>query len=146
MCAYSDGGRIGATGQLICASVCQVAQATLEFESQGFDLETGSVLSLDVPPPAASDFSFADNSARPNPIVLFQNQATGTQIAFLDGTPFDSVGCSVGTPTFTIDLIDSPFDFDDTIIIRTADGNVFKVGKATNNGNNTVTFSYARLL
>jgi len=133
-------------GQLICASPCpsELAQATLTFEEEGIDLETGAIISDFFFFPVEVDFHFAFNGDRPNPIVLFQDN--GAEIAFFDGTPFDIVDCSViGSLTFTGDLIDVPFDFDDTVVIKTADGNVFKVGKPVENGDNSVTFSYARL-
>jgi hypothetical protein len=132
-------------GQLICRSVCpvQVAQATLKFENEGLDLETGAV-SSGPEFPSAVDFHFAYNGSRPNPTVLFQDN--GSEIAFLDGTPFDAVDCLVvDTLTFTRDFIDVPFDSNDTIVIRTAAGNVFKVGKPVNNGDVSVNFSYAKL-
>lgn len=136
-------------GQIICGSLCpsQDAQATLAFESGGIDLETRAVVRGNITGsfPPEVDFRFAFNSTRPNPIVLFQERR-GAEIAFLDGTPFDTVGCSVvGTLTFTENLIDVPFDFDDTVVIRTTEGNVFKIGRPVNNGNASVTFSYAKL-
>jgi hypothetical protein len=142
--------RIPIEEQTACGSFCpsQEAQATLVFELEGFDLETGAILSEDDPGsfPPAVDFHFVFNGVRANPIVLLQNQFNGTEIAFLDGTPFDTVECSVvGTLTFTTSFIDVPFDFDDTVVIRTAGGNVFKLGKPVNNGNVSVTFSYAEL-
>ena len=50
-----------------------------------------------------------------------------------------------GTLIFTPGVIDVPFDFDDTVVIRTAEGNVFKVGEAVDNADSTVTFVYASL-
>lgn len=134
-------------GQIICSCPSsQDTQATLAFEEEGIDLETG-VVSVRPPPGQfflpEVDFHFLFNANRPNPIVLFQDN--GAEIAFLDGTPFDTVCSVVGTLTFTASLIDVPFDFDDTVVIRTAEGNVFKVGKPVNNGDVSVTFSYAKL-
>jgi hypothetical protein len=41
---------------------------------------------------------------------------------------------AIGTATFQTDLILPPFTSKDTILIRTALGHVFKVGKRTENG------------
>jgi hypothetical protein len=132
-----------AAGRIICRCPLADSQATLAFESQGLDLETGGIVNSD-PFPAPVDFHFAFNATRSNPIVLFQEP--GAEIAFLNATPFDAVCASVlSSLTFTSSLIDVPFDFDDTVVIKTSAGNFFKVGKPVNNASNSVTFSYAKL-
>lgn len=124
---------------------CSVAQASLAFESQGFDLDAATVLDFfGLPFVPEADFLFAYNSGRTNPTVMFQRNSA--EIAFLDGTPFEVVPCTpVDTLTFTGSIIDVPFDNDDTIIVRTAGGSVFKVGRPAFTGSGPVTFSYARI-
>lgn len=96
--------------------------------------------------PSQVDFNFAYNANRSNPIVLFQNQSSGVEVLFLDGRPFHEVLTStiVGL-SFTTNLLDVPFDFDDTIVVRTSEGNVFKVGEPVLHDNSTVSFRYRQL-
>jgi len=125
---------------------CSVAQASLTFENQGFDLETSAVIAVSFDPPFSTtfDFLFAYNSGRTNPIVMFQRNSA--EIAFLDGTPFEVVPCvPTDTLTFTGAIIDVPFDNDDTIIVKTSAGNVYKVGRPVSSGFGPVTFSYAKI-
>ncbi len=116
----------------------------LDFYDDSFDLDADEVLNA-VTLPDAADFFFSYNDGGSNHIRLLQNENTGTEIAFLDGTPFEAVDCGVvDTVVFTTNPIDVPFDPDDTIIIRTADGNVFTIGNPADNGDFSVTFSYAK--
>lgn len=136
-----------AESDIICGRTFPGEDGILRFY-QGIDLETGAVFErVDFFPPEV-DFNFAYNSTQSNPTVLFQNQFSGVQIMFLDGVPFSAVGTStlVGR-TFTTDLIDMPFDFDDTIVLRTSGGNIFKVGQAVlSEDGRTVSFVYQRLM
>jgi hypothetical protein len=136
-----------AESDIICGTTFPVQDGILRFESEGFDLETGMVFEDFFFFPPEVDFHFAYNANRTNPTVLFQNQSSGVQILFLDGTPFSEVGTStlVGR-TFTTGLIDAPFDNDDTIVLRTSEGHTFKVGQPVLSGDGSaVSFVYQRL-
>ncbi len=127
-----------------------IFSATLEYENEAFDLETGTVFNCGIGPlscPPEHDFLFAFNGSRANPTVLFQNQGSGVEIAFLDGVPFENVLPGIVTGlVFTTGLIDEPFDNDDTIVLRTPEGNVWKVGRPVNDLTNfTVSFLYQQL-
>lgn len=125
---------------------CSASQASMAFYD-GFDLEAGAVFQPTFPfdpLPAESDFKFAYYGAGGNPVRLFHQ--AGVEVAFLDATPFDSVPCVIDNGlTLTTALVDLPFDNDDTIIVRTAAGNTFKVGRASSTGSEPVTFWYARI-
>jgi hypothetical protein len=148
----------------------------LSFDTDAVDVETGTVCTVFVDGVACNDsdtttmrppyvFGFVRVEGEPNPAVLFHNQDCGIGssntpgIAFLDGTPFGSVDSSVlATLTLENDLIALPLDPDDTVVLRTCDGNYFKVGNARCNdgvsdacqspdtGINTVKVDYERLV
>ncbi|WP_422377926.1 Ig-like domain-containing protein [Roseibium sp.] len=130
----------------------------IEFEFQAFDLETGQVALPDFPggpdgPDA--DFKFAYNGNYPSDevnAVLFQNQYGGTpvEIAFLDEIALGSLTqADVDGAVFTSDLIDMPFESDDTILLKTRDGNVFAIGNTMEHDapgeDNSVSFEYAQV-
>lgn len=148
--------------------------ATLAFDADVFDLETGELCEDALLGEAAcndndvtsarppNDFWIAYDFGAPNPAMLVHNQDCGSlatpEIAFLDGVPFSSVDSSVlSTLAFQVDLIAFPFDPDDTIVLRTCDGYFFKIGNArcnddfssqcmsTETGVGTVTVDYERL-
>lgn len=119
---------------------------TLAFDYDVIDLETGTLCDDALAVPAGcndpegiairppNDFWIAYMFGEANPAVLFHNQDCGSStatpgIAFLEGTPFHSVDSSVlPSLTFDVGLVASPFDPDDTIVLRTCDGNYFKIG------------------
>ena len=41
--------------------------------------------------------------------------------------------------TFTEGVIDTPLDSDDTVVLKTQGGNLFKIGSPVDNGDGTVT-------
>lgn len=137
-----------AQGALVCNSLDQPvgSEATMGTETKEFDLETGQVITC--PPGICSnpsaDFKFTvDAGQQTNPVgVRLQNGAL--EAAFLDATPFGSVTTAAGL-TFSTSRLFVPFDTDDTLVIRTADGNVFKVGLPVLNADSSVTFSFAQL-
>ena len=134
------------------ASLCLVASAhagsaTMGYETDMFDLDTGATYhdcyhELCLP----GDFRFGYNGEDANPVRIFQNQLTAT-IVFLDGTDFDAVGCNeLEAAEFGHAFVDQPFDYDDTALIQTSEGNIYKVGHAVDNGDLTATFSFALLV
>lgn len=121
---------------------------TMEIETETLDLESGTVATKDPGELHAypSDLHLSYNADRTNPIVLFQNQMMEVEIAFLENTPFASVSETVLTNlVLTRDTIDLPLDPDDTVIIATPDGNIFKVGNALNMSDGTVALEVLQL-
>lgn len=95
------------------------------------DLETGQTcIDLFFCFNPAADITFAFNATRPNPTVLFQQSPA--QIAILPGVPFNAVDSSAISNGLVLsdELIDVPFGPGDTAVIRTPEGNYFKVGLA----------------
>ena len=78
---------------------------------------------------------------------LFQQQSSLREIAFLDERPFNSVtGGDIADAEFTTGLIGVPFKNDDTVLLKTDTGDIFKIGNPVELGDfGPVTFEY-RLL
>ena len=116
--------------------------ATLQTETDVLDLETQTVAENDVlsPDSDTADMRLAYNADRSNPFVVFQNQMTGILIAFADGAAFGSVDLAMAQGlTFTESVIDTPLDSDETVVLKTQVGNLFKIGNPVDNGDGTVT-------
>lgn len=127
-------------------AVAPMASATMEYEWDGFDLESGAV--YEAPPgesfPPEVDFYLAYNADTEIHVRVFQEYPAS--IAMLDGVPADDVGCEhLQGLAFTQDVIDEPPHADDTLIIVTADGNTFKVGNVVEQEDMTVTFDYQQM-
>jgi hypothetical protein len=122
--------------------------ATLEAETDVLDLETqtvaeNDVLSLDSD---TADMRLAYNADRSNPFVVFQNQMTGILIAFADGAAFGSVDLVMAQGlTYTEGVIDTPLDSNDTVVLETQGGSLFKIGNPVDNGDGTVTLEVESL-
>lgn len=118
--------------------------ASMMFEMEGFDLETATVYQeeqLGYFSPEV-DFYFAYNADTANHIRLFQLYPGS--IASSEATLFADVDC-LGESLLTQDLIDVPFDPENSVVLKTADGNYYKIGRAVENDDNTVTFSFEEL-
>jgi hypothetical protein len=122
--------------------------ATLAFDFDAFDLETGTLCedalvsavecnafdaTSTIRPP--NDFWIAYMSGETNPAMLVHNLDCGEgssstpAIAFLEGTPFGSVDSSIlSTIELGTDPVVAPLDPDDTVVLRTCDGFFFKIG------------------
>ncbi len=123
-----------------------MASATMDYEWDGFDLESGSVYETPPGDPSAPevDFYLAYNADTDVHARVFQEYPAS--IAMLDGLPADDVGCEhLQGLAFTQDVIDEPPYADDTLIIVTADGNTFKVGNMVEHEDYTVTFDYQQM-
>ncbi len=123
--------------------------ATLEFETQGLDLETGEILQLDDAAALIegndSDVRFAYNADRTPHGVVIQNQIGGAVVAFLDAVAFSAVSyADVASLSFTSEIIDQPFDSDDTVVVRTGAANYYKLGHASES-DIAVSFDYELL-
>ena len=117
-----------------------IQSAKLNDESKGFDLEAGRVENLDSNNPDL-DIRFRrnaegqivleslDDSAE---VVLLQNQ----DFASIDDGILDVLSLSDGRTEFV-------FDYSDVVLIKTTDGNVFKVGRFLNDSEDIeVDFDY----
>ncbi len=124
--------------------------ASLEFETQELDLETGTILQLDDPAALAGessdgDIHFAYNADRTPHCAVIQSQSAGAGIAFLNATVFEAVSYDdVASLTFSSESVDQPFGGDDTVVVRTAAGNHYKLGHASES-DTAVTFDYELL-
>ncbi len=122
--------------------------ATMEFELQALDLDTGTVLDttgIDVTEPTGADVKFSYHADRvPHCVVV--PAAEGVTMAFLDAVSFAGISAAdVAGLSFFAEQLDVPFDTNDTIVLRTDTGAVFKIGNATESGF-SVTFDYEQLL
>ena len=131
---------------------------TLEFVGQALDLDTHTVFDaeddLSSGEPSLgilfedhpeADFTIAYHADRTVHSVIFQNSGQGVEIAFLDNTPFESVE-DVSGLTFTSDVIDEPFGFEDTVVLKTDTGDHFKLGHPVVDLDNwTVTLDYEQV-
>ena len=123
-----------------------MASATMEYEWDGFDLESGSVYEAAPAEPFAPevDFYLAYNADTDVHVRVVQEYPAS--IAMLEGLKADDVGCEhlqgLGS---TQDVIDEPVYPDDTMIIVTADGNTFKIGNVVEHDAQTVTFDYQQM-
>jgi hypothetical protein len=134
-----------AAASLCLTAAASAGSATMAFDMEMFDLQLGEVQGCFLDPCVDADFGFAYNADTPNPVRLFQNQVT-TTVALLDGSPYDAVECdAVAKAQFTDQLLDEPMDADDTMLIETADGNVYKIGNVLAISDELVSFSYALL-
>ena len=107
--------------------------ATLQFEVEALDLETGAVVEViaGLPTSLDADFHFAYHARRTPHAVLVPNDFAGVEISFLNDTPFNLISeGDVPLLTFTPDFPDQPFESGDTAVLKTASGAYFKVGNA----------------
>ena len=102
--------------------------ALMRFEDETFSLASGLVEACDQDGGcSAGDFSFAYNSTRENPIVLFQRSPV--QIAFLESTPVEIVDYAMAQSlNYTSSLIGSAFDINDTVVLQLPNGDLYKIG------------------
>ncbi len=122
--------------------------ATLDMESQVFDLDSGTVAdAMTEDPtdnPAGADVLLAYNADRTPHAVVFP-VAEGVELAFVANVGFDGISSSdVSTLAFSTEPIDLPFSANDCVVVRTDQGTVFKLGNATEIGM-SITFNYQPL-
>lgn len=121
--------------------------ATMEFDSQALDLDTGTVsdtTDVDVTQSTGADVKFGYHVDRvPHCVVV--PAAEGVTMAFLDAVSFADVSAAdVPGLSFFAEPLDVPLDPNDTVVLRTDTGAVFKIGNATESGV-SVTFDYEQL-
>ena len=144
----TSGTLVGAMSAAFAVSEV-VATLSMRYEADALDLESGTV--RDCAPGScffqpAEDLNIAYNALATPPGVVFQNQANNTEIAHL-ARAFSGVHLADTTGAgFSTQLESDPFDDAHTVLIRTAAGNVFKLGNAVHlSSTNTVRFQFARL-
>jgi hypothetical protein len=122
---------------------------TTRLESQALDLDQLQVVELEpmsVPGDQVVDLRFAYNARRQNPLVAFHEAGHGTGLVFLDGVPFDELeDVNPWSLDFSQELVDQPFDSDDTLIVSTSEGGFFKVGNAVMDVEGGVRVDVARI-
>jgi hypothetical protein len=137
---------------LVCLPVAlsqatETVSVTLVMETQALDLDTGAVLDTDIgipTEPTGEDVTFAYNADRTPHAVVFP-VAEGVTLAFVYDMAFDGVTPeSVADLTFSSEPVDAPFSASDTVVVRTSEGAVFKLGNAIESGL-SLTFNYAQL-
>lgn len=132
---------VALSGQAMAAS------ETLEFETQGLDLDTGTVVEAtpgQVVEANQADF-FISYNADVVPHAVLIPATEHVEMAFLSGVAFSDVTVdSISGLTFTADTVDEPLGQYDTVILRTDTGSVFKLGNAVE-GESSVTVSYEQL-
>ena len=134
---------------LVSTSAAQgegVLTATLAFETEGLDLEVGTVTTVGIPGEAnGTDIQIAYNALLSPSAVVVSSATEGVELAFVAGVAFDGVTAeSVANLTFSAEPVDAPFSAADTVVVRTANGAVFKLGNASESDTG-VTFNYAAL-
>ena len=128
--------------------VAQPYTVTLTFDQEGLDLETGEVSRW---PALGSESHAADvyvtyNADRLDPVVLAVNVAAGVEAAFLEGMSFGYVDQVVlAELELGPELADRPLEPNDTVVVATPEGNLFKLGNAVERGDGTVTLEVAAL-
>lgn len=152
--AAEDGYTLTATaGQLVAvtSAAFDVSELVVTIQAtyyQPLDLETSTLRSCVGPCTleSAEDLYLAYNSNATPPGVVFQNQSAGATIAHLAGRAFGGVHLAdTAGAGFTTAPQSDPFDGVHTVLIRTAAGNVFKLGNAVEIPSNQVRFQFARL-
>jgi hypothetical protein len=123
-----------------------IISVTLQFESEGIDLDTGTVVPVE-PWTVAEDLAnpqpdmvLAYNSEREVRAVVFHNRTSGVEIAFLDGVPFNLVdSADLAGLSFSAETVDEPFEPSDSVVIRTDKDAYYLVGSPIEHGD-AVTF------
>ena len=134
---------------LLAASAAQgegVLTATLNFETEGLNLDDGTVTTVDIPGEAdGTDIRIAYNAFRSPAAVVVSGATEGVELAFVADVAFDGITAeSVADLTFSAEPVDAPFSAADTVVVRTANGAVFKLGNASESDTG-ITFNYAAL-
>jgi hypothetical protein len=118
------------------------------FELQALELDSGAVLDVtvaDIGEPSGADVRFAYNADRTPHAVVVPASTEGVELAFVDEVAYDGVtAADVAGLSFSTEPVDLPFEAQDTVVVRTDTGAVFKIGNAVESGF-SVTFNYAQL-
>ena len=116
-----------------------IQTAVLSLSNQALDLESGAT-ETELFPALSQPYdvlaSFNGPLANANPVVLGTNVCDGgvgpSRVVFLDGQPFSTpiTEAQLNGFVFKREIISVPFDSNDTMVVETCSGNVFKIGDA----------------
>jgi len=125
----------------------EAATVTLKFDSQALDLDKGTVLERSIIVTSqiqGYDIYMAYHADRiPHAVVA---TAAGCEIAIKSRTPFDLITVEEASALiFSGGAPDVPFSASDTVLIKTASGSLFKLGKASETAE-MVTFDYEMIM
>ena len=123
----------------------EIFTETLAYETQGLDLDSGTVIGAALPGAEEADIRFAYNALQSPSAVLVPGAIEGIELAYLWDVAFDGVTAeSMDGLSFSPEVIDMPLAAGDTILVRTESGSVFKIGNALvlDTG---VTFDFSKL-
>jgi hypothetical protein len=124
-----------------------VVTTALAFESEGIDLDSGTVVETDwlAVDEAGTDLWFGYHADRTPHAVAMINVPAGVEIAYLEQPAFDAVTWSdVPSLAFALEAIDQPFAASHTLVVRTDAGAIFKIGNALES-ESVVVFDYQEL-
>ena len=132
---------------LVSAPALAAEIATLEMETQVFDLDAGTAIDAspeDVIALTGADVQFAYNADR-TPHAVAVPVTEGVEMSFVASVGCDSISSSdVANLVFSSELTDLPFSPSHCIVIRTDQGAVFKLGNAVESGS-SVMFNYEQI-
>ena len=121
--------------------------AKLEFETQALDLDTG-IITEQVPDlldgTEGADVRIGYHADRiPHAVVITAGE--GVTLAVMSGVSYDSVtAADVVGLSFSAELIDQALEADDTVVVKTDTGAIFKLGYAVED-ESSVSFGYELL-
>ena len=120
--------------------VCSYADPvtyTIRFDNRRPNLDTGEILECSFGLCSEEQDLvwdvYAENNTSTDPqSIIRQNQGTGVEIAHLPDVTLDSLTeADYDGATFTTDLVDTPFDANRVILVRTDLGDVYALGNAS---------------
>lgn len=129
------------------AQASELYTATLAFEVDGLDLDSGAVVSEPgtATESSASDIRIAYNAQRTVAAVVMAAGAEGVELAFLADTGMNEVSLdTVPGLYFSPDGKDVPFTVFDTVVVKTDSGAYYALGNATE-AVDGVSFDYQRI-
>ncbi len=127
------------------AAGLSAATVSLQLGREGLDLDTATIVGSDDPASRDVELWFLYNTEREEPIVLLPNLGGQVEMALLEARPYDSVtAADVEAASFVAEFPDRGLGSDDTVLLRTATGAVFKVGEVVLESD-AVRFSYEQM-
>jgi hypothetical protein len=126
----------------------ELKSSTMIYQFEGLDLDTGTVHTTFFPMEFDPDVDvfFEYNSRTPVHLRVFPTNEA--KMAILRGVAFEDVNCiHAHTAIFTglPKELDEPIKSGDTVILRTAEGGIFKMGNALEHDDVIVDFDWAEL-
>ena len=130
------------------------ASVTLEFETEGLNLKTGTVVKME-PRSKREKVKAAKEKIKADLIIAYNADVTpravlmlrqpGMEMAILSDFTFDQVKSdSIGKLSLTTKSIDQPLTNKNSVVLRTADGSVYKIGNVKET-KSSVTFNFEQL-